>query len=172
MNLKIIVVAALAVASGALASYYLGTLGDSDAQPPAVALDQLVLQDLDGREQEFSQWQGKVLLVNFWATWCPPCIEEIPMFIGLREKYAAAGFEIAGIAVDDIAKAKKFGETQNVNFPLLYGQAQGMSLMKKLGNSMGGLPYSVLYDRNGQIRATKSGAFSHEELEELIKNNL
>ena len=171
MTARLWLVAGLALLTGVIASIVVNTTLDKD-DAVAVSLEQIELPDLNGKKQSFKQWQGKVLLVNFWATWCPPCIEEIPIFLELRKQYSSAGFEVVGIAIDDAEKARTFGESMQIDYPLIFGQSEGMTVMANLGNRIGGLPYSVLFDRSGNVVNTKSGPYSKAELAELIKNNL
>jgi peroxiredoxin len=130
------------------------------------------LKGEDGKSYRLSDMRGKVVVINFWATWCPPCREEIPLFLSLRKKYSAAGFEIVGISVDDVSKVMQYRDAMHIDYPLLNGQQQGMSLMASLGNRTGGLPYSVIFDRNGNVIDLKSGAYKQQELVKLIENHL
>lgn len=169
MTVKLWLLAGLALVGGIAASFFINTQSEDNN---AVVLESYTLTDLDGQQQSLGKWQGKVLLVNYWATWCPPCIEEIPLFVELKEQYAAAGLEIIGISIDEDDKARGFREKMNINYPLLSGQSNGMTMMSSMGNRGGGLPFSVLFDRAGNILYRKTGAFSHEELVELVKNAL
>ena len=171
MTHRLWMIAALALLAGTAVSVLYNSSPDKD-DTGSVSLEQLELPDLNGNRQSFRQWKGKVVLVNFWATWCPPCIEEMPMFLELRNQYSSAGFEIVGIAVDEIEKAREFGKSMQIDYPLMFGLDDGMSLMASLGNRLGGLPYSVLFDRSGNPVNTKTGPYSKQELEDLIKSLL
>ncbi|MGI9305386.1 MAG: redoxin domain-containing protein [Gammaproteobacteria bacterium] len=132
-----------------------------------------VLPDLDGRNQSVNQWDGKVVLVNFWATWCPPCRREIPEFVDVREKYVARGFEVVGIAIEENHDAvREFAEETGVNYPLLIGAEPGVEIARSYGNRLGALPYSVLFDREGTIRFVRPGELSGETLEIELKKLL
>lgn len=174
MTAKLWLMAGLAMLAGVLASLYLntGVLETRQDQNAATSLDQINLLDLDGNKQSLSQWQGKVLLVNFWATWCPPCREEIPVFLSLRKKFSSDGFEVVGISIDDANKVKQYRRSMQIDYPLLDGEQSGMPLMVSLGNPTGGLPFSVLYDRNGDVVQIKTGAYGHQELQDLIEKLL
>jgi peroxiredoxin len=153
------------------------TAASAELKRPAVQQDLLgstrpgfVLPDLAGEPQDLSQWDGQVVLVNFWATWCPPCRKEMPAFMELREQYNAAGFEIVGVAIDDREMVRDFVEELGVNYPIVHGSSDAAEVSKQYGNRLGALPYSVLVDREGTIRFIKPGELHKEELEaELTK---
>ena len=174
MTAKLWLMAGLAMLAGVLASLYFNTgkIETKQEQNAAISLDQINLLDLDGNKQSLSQWQGKVLLVNFWATWCPPCREEIPVFLSLRKKFSSDGFEVVGISIDDANKVKQYRRSMQIDYPLLDGEQSGMPLMVSLGNPTGGLPFSVLYDRSGDVVQIKTGAYGHQELQDLIEKLL
>ncbi|MEA1889419.1 MAG: TlpA disulfide reductase family protein [Pseudomonadota bacterium] len=163
--------AGLALLAGVAASIYISSVPDK-GKASAIRLQQIELPDLNGDRQSLAQWQGKLLLVNFWATWCPPCREEVPFFLSLRKKYLPDGFEVVGISIDSVQKVVQFQDAMGIEYPLLDAEKNGMSLMAGLGNRIGALPYSILFDRNGHAVHFKSGAFSQQELENLIENFL
>jgi len=124
--------------------------------------------DLSGRVRGLSEWSGQVLVCNFWATWCPPCVEEIPILGDARKRFAPNGVEVVGIAVDSAANVAKFSKTTPLAYPILIAGGQGLDLLRKLGNRSGGLPFTVVLDRSGSIVATKLGAYEAPELEALL----
>lgn len=124
--------------------------------------------DLDNRTRRLSEWRGKVLVCNFWATWCAPCREEIPMLVAARQKYASGGAEIVGIAIDNGAKVRQFSVSFDISYPILLAGADGLELMRQLGNSSGGLPYTVVADRQGALVHRKLGALKPGELDGLL----
>lgn len=124
--------------------------------------------DLSGSPRGLAEWRGSIVVVNFWATWCAPCLEEIPMLIETREKYASKGVEIVGIAIDMAAKVSKYVTQMKIPYPILLGEADGLDLMRKLGNQASGLPYTVLLDRAGTPVAHKLGALQREQLESML----
>ncbi len=134
---------------------------------PAAAVD-FVLPDLEGRPQSLASWQGKIVLLNFWATWCPPCREEIPLFIRFQERYATHGLQILGVAIDRREAVADYTRREGINYPVLLGEEEGLDLLARYGNPMGSLPFSVIIDRNGAIRAHKLGVFRESELEALL----
>jgi len=125
--------------------------------------------DLEGREHALGEWKGRVLVVNFWATWCAPCREEIPLFVAMEDKYKARGLQIVGLAIDRADPVRAFAREFGVNYPLLIGGFEAVEIMRPLGNSAGALPFSVIYDRSGQAVLSKLGAFSVDELESRIR---
>ena len=126
------------------------------------------LPDLNGKEQPLSQWKGKVLIVNFWATWCAPCREEMPEFVKLQKEYGDRGVQFVGIAVDDPAKVKQFATELGLNYPALIGGYGAVELSKSLGNSVGALPYTLILDRAGSISRTQLGPIKTADLREII----
>jgi len=121
--------------------------------------------DLDGRARQLSEWRGKVLVCNFWATWCAPCREEIPMLVAMREKYRPKGAEIVGIAIDNAAKVREFSASFKISYPVLVADAGGLDLMRELGNSAGGLPYTTVVDRGGHLTYRHLGLLKQADLE-------
>jgi len=132
------------------------------------ALPSVSLVDLGGRTRRLSEWQDRILICNFWATWCAPCREEIPLLVAARAKYAFAGIEVVGIAVDNAAKVRDFATSFNISYPILLAEADGLDLMRQLGNSTGGLPYTVVTDRAGDVIHRKLGAFKGSDLDAVI----
>ena len=123
------------------------------------------LPDLEGHAQAISQWQGKVLVVNFWASWCPPCRMEMPGFIDLQERYGKSGLVFVGIAVDSPDKAGEFSHKIGVNYPILVDQ--GSSLL-----NLSGLPYTAVFDRKGELVASRAGAWPESELDDIVSKLL
>ncbi len=130
------------------------------------------LPDVSGEIQDVSQWNGQLLILNFWATWCAPCRHEIPFFVELQTLYADRGLQFVGIAIDDPASIVEFAKEMGMNYPLLHGQLESMEVSKQYGNVVGGLPFTVVVDRNGQIVARKSGPFERAEIESLLLEHL
>ncbi len=128
------------------------------------------LADLDDKKHSLAQWRGKVIVLNFWATWCPPCREEIPLFIAMQKQYAANGLQVIGVAVDNKTAVMVYRQSTNINYPLLLGdEDQIMQIMARYGNRMGSLPYTVIMDREGQFAVRKLGAFSRDELKYVLE---
>jgi thiol-disulfide isomerase/thioredoxin len=117
--------------------------------------------DLSGRERRLLEWQGRPLLCNFWATWCAPCREELPLLDALHRENRV---QVVGIAIDNAANVRDFLENVRVGYPVLIAGASAIDLMRRLGNRSGGLPYTVVLDAAGRVRHRRLGAYSPEEL--------
>jgi thiol-disulfide isomerase/thioredoxin len=126
------------------------------------------LFDTNGLEVSAGDFDGNVLLVNFWATWCSPCVEEMPMLSGLQQEYAGQGVKFLGIALDDAERARQFAADLSIQYPVLVGQADVVLTGRRFGNTTGMLPFSVLVDASGIIRWTRLGALNRKELEAQI----
>jgi thiol-disulfide isomerase/thioredoxin len=155
-----------AAAAGFLAGPALLQLGGGREEG---ALAQAVFRDLDGQPRRLAEWQGRALVCNFWATWCAPCREEIPLLIAARQKYGPSGIEIVGIAIDNGAKVREYAASFNISYPVLLAEADGLDLMRQLGNSAGGLPYTVIADRRGGLVHRKLGALKQAELDGFLE---
>ncbi len=127
------------------------------------------LKDLQGELRNINEWNGKVLLVNFWATWCPPCKREMPAFIELHDEYAEQGFEIIGIALDNEQAVQDFVDTLGVNYTVMVAEHKGLDLSRDYGNRIGALPFSVFVARDGKIQFTKAGELSKQQVEQIIQ---
>ena len=123
------------------------------------------LPDLDGKAQAISQWQGKVLVVNFWASWCPPCRAEMPGFVDLQGKYRDRGLVFVGIALDSPDKAGAFAQSIGVNYPVLVDQNSSVL-------DLSALPYTAVFDRKGGLVATHAGAWPEAELDGIVSKLL
>ncbi len=113
------------------------------------------LPDSKGLEHPLGQWKGKVLVVNFWATWCVPCREEMPQFVKAQREFGDRGLQFVGIAIDQPDKVDAFAAEIGLNYPALIGGLGAMELSKTLGNGIGALPFTVIVDRSGRV-ATRS----------------
>ncbi len=127
------------------------------------------LTDLDGTLRNINEWDGKVILLNFWATWCPPCRNEIPAFIELQNKYGPSGFQVIGIAIDQMELVQAYSDSMGINYPVMVGESEATEISTQYGNRLGVLPYSVIINRNSMIRFIKRGEVSKDEVEEMIK---
>ena len=164
----------VAVAAGA-AGYAFNawrTAPDPAAEGGHEALLRLRLPDLQDRPQTIGDWRGKVVVVNFWATWCAPCREEIPLFVKLQTRYGDRGLQFVGIAIDQPDKVKPFAREFGMNFPILIGGVDTIELGRKLGNKAGVLPFTVVLGRDGRIAASEVGAAKPEKLEPLLTSLL
>jgi len=125
------------------------------------------LKDLDGREVSSDQFKGKVVVVDFWATWCGPCIEEIPGYIALQKKYGPDGLVIVGVSMDrrGPAHVKQFAQAKGMNYTLVMGDE---AVVEAFGNFQA-IPTTFLISRDGRILNQKTGAAPAEEYEKLVQ---
>lgn len=124
--------------------------------------------DAQGSMQPLEQWHNQVIIVNFWATWCPPCRDEMPELSTLQDKYGARGVVVLGISTDDAAKVQQFSRESPVSYPLLAGGSQAMDLAATLGNDRDVLPYTVILRRDGSVAASHFGRIDSRALESAL----
>lgn len=130
------------------------------------------LPDPSGRLRDVSEWDGKLLILNFWATWCPPCLHEIPMFMEVQKAYADRGVQFVGVAIDDVENVQTFVADTGLSYPTLHGQGDAIELGKRLGNTTGGLPFTVIIGPEGNIRFRHGGVLDKARTEDLIESVL
>ena len=118
-----------------------------------------------GRTISPKDFGGKVLVLNFWASWCPPCVEELPMLDRFFREQASNGWQVAGLAIDQPSAVRKFLERTPVSFPNGMAGLQGTDLVKRLGNTSGGLPFTLVLDRGGVVLARKMGKLEPADLD-------
>lgn len=169
-NLLLLITALLALVGG----YWIAQLMHKEAPitTPTYGGGEMIdftLPDLEGNNRSLSEWRGKVILLNFWATWCPPCREEIPLFISLQKKHQADNLQVIGVAIDSLKAVKVFHQSARINYQILIGEDLSMPLVAQYGNRMESLPYTVIIDRTGSIAVRKLGAFSPTELENMVE---
>jgi thiol-disulfide isomerase/thioredoxin len=118
-----------------------------------------------GGHLAFADFRGHPLLLNFWATWCPPCVTEMPLLARFHRKRGTAGWQVVGVAVDQEQPVRAFIEAHAIGFPIALAGNQGLALSQALGNTAGGLPFSVVFDAAGRARDRKLGALDEATLE-------
>jgi len=155
----------LAVAVGALA---VATDRASAAPEIGEAAPPLVLTAIDGTSIDLAKLRGKVVLVNFWATWCAPCRKEIPDLIKTQKTYVANGVQVVGIALDNVIKVREYAEEMRIDYALLIGVAETLGLAKDLGNRAGVLPFTVVLDRTGKLVHAHAGATTAATLNAIL----
>lgn len=169
--LTIAAVAAIALTAGAL-TYQSVESGKAAANMAATDAGEtvlgLTLPDMDGVDQPLAQWRGNVMVVNFWATWCPPCIKEIPEFAAVSRRHADAAVQFVGISIDTLENVQAFDEEVQVPYPLLIGTHETLRQFADLGNAPQAMPFTIILDREGQMRHVKLGTLNEEELESKI----
>ena len=160
----ILIAALLALGGGILARGFLSSTEPTQPTP----LPDFSLPDVAGTQHAISEWQGKIRVINFWATWCPPCLKEMPEFIALQEQYADKGLQFIGIAIDDQEPVEKYLASTKVNYPILIGDVTGIALAHQLGNIVDAVPFTVVVNQQGQIIHRQPGEFSKEEIMKII----
>lgn len=168
----VLILAALVAAASATAGY--GTrrwwLGAADTD--GVKLDTLFstpLANLSGGADTLEKWRGQVMVVNFWATWCAPCREEIPLFVEMQKRLGARGLQFVGIAIDRPEPVAAFQREYGMNYPILIGGIETMDLLRSTGNRAGVLPYTLIIDRTGRLKSQKLGKLKGPELERIVQ---
>ncbi|MDP1644287.1 MAG: TlpA disulfide reductase family protein [Thiobacillus sp.] len=171
MQKKLLYVIPLALAALAAGIWLAQTryAPQAPAAPAVAALWRLGFPDIRGREQPLSQWRGQVVVLNFWASWCAPCREEMPDFVALRTQYRPRGVEFVGIAIDNSANVAQFLQRQPVNYPILIGEGAAHSLTRQLGNPSGALPFTIVLDRDGNIVLSHLGRLPRATLETALR---
>jgi thiol-disulfide isomerase/thioredoxin len=139
------------------------------ADSPAAAIYAMELPDLQGKQQRIAQWRGKVVVVNFWATWCAPCREEIPIFVKMQKENADKGLQFVGISIDQVDKTLEFSKTFGINYPTLIGAFDAVEVSRQAGNDKRVLPFTIVFDRQGRIAATESGGVKQDRLEAIVR---
>jgi len=124
------------------------------------------LPDSAGRTRSLNEWKGKVLIVNFWASWCAPCVKEMPELSALQDSFSGHRIQIIGIGIDSIANIAAFADKHRISYPLYTAENDGIQMSRDFGNQMGVLPFTVLLDPNGTVRKTYTGI----KIEEIRKD--
>lgn len=178
-----VAVAVMAAAGGYFAAQHLQPGTRSDELPTQSSVDQGALkpEDLIGRPRpdfshrdpngkvvSASDFDGRPLLLNFWATWCTPCVEEMPMLSALQNDRSAVGLNVVGIALDDAERAAAFAAEMDLSYPVLLGSTDVVLTGRRYGNRSGMLPFTVLVDSNGIIRWSHLGALELDQLERAL----
>lgn len=157
---SLLMVAALVAPAGA------ATVGE----PAVVAAERLSLPGLDGVKHTLAHWQGRAILLSFWATWCEPCIAEIPRLAALEERYRARGLSIVSVGIDEPAKLRNVVRTLDINYPVLVADPdRARPLLDAWGDKSGVIPFLVFIDRHGRVTATHRGPIDPDDLEDLIR---
>jgi len=162
---------ALAAAAAAGVAIWLAVLPGGGA--PAVDIAPAALQaasfaDPEGGRHTLGQFAGKVIVLNFWATWCAPCREEMPVFVRAKGRWEGRGVQFVGLANEDPRRVARFGRDMGVDYPLWVGGDEVGELSRRLGNRLGALPYTVILDGSGTPVKAKVGAYTAAELDQAL----
>lgn len=155
-------VVVLAAALAGVLGYQVWDDGRPDRRPD------LTLPDLQEQPRSLSEWDGKLIVLNFWATWCPPCVEEMPLFQALQDEYAERGVQFIGVAVDRPDAVAEFVAEHDIRYPILYGRQAAMSAGQDFGNQAGTLPWTVIIDQSGHIRQVFDREVEREQIEPVL----
>lgn len=155
---------------GSATSYFMAekTIVQTVNKASTTELFATTLPDENGKPQALSQWKGKIIVLNFWATWCPPCREEMPELSALNTEYQDKNVIVIGIALDEIGLIKEFNAENNMSYPLLAAEETGGQLGFNLGNDKSALPYTVIIKPDGTIANTYFGRITKPLLEETL----
>ena len=172
MNKKILVFVAIAILSAVFGAY-VSVKKQSSSEPDSTAVASLMkanLPDTQGQTHTLSEWRGKVLLVNFWATWCPPCVEEMPELVDLQNSSEIKNLQIVGIGVDSPSNIQQFTKKFQISYPILVAGMEGTEIARALGNQAGGLPFTVLIDADGRVSQTYLGRLNMNRVKADLAN--
>lgn len=175
-TILVIIIALLAAVGG----YFLQQTITTESPAPVVPMQkspisvvgqlrpEFSLPDLEDKQRNISEWDGKIRLVNFWATWCPPCVREMPAFVEMQEQYADKDFVVIGIAIDYKDAVIDFVDSIGVNYPIVYGEMGALELTSLYGNRLGVLPYSVFIGKDNKIISTHNGEITAETIKNVL----
>ncbi len=169
--MSIIGISLLALLAGVLTSQWIYKTGLA-SDPAIKAFFANPWQTPDGKSVNTEQWRGKVLVVNFWASWCPPCVEEMPTLDKLNTEFSSKNVLFVGIGIDSPSNIREFLKNTPVSYPIVIGGLEGSNLSKQMGNSQGALPYTIIINSNGKASSSKLGKISEDELRSAIKSAL
>jgi thiol-disulfide isomerase/thioredoxin len=137
-------------------------------EPALRALWEMRFETSQGGELSMAALRGRPLIVNFWATWCPPCVEELPLLDAFYRENSPKGWQVLGLAIDQPTPVRAWLQKKPLHFPVGLAGLQGTELGKSLGNAAGGLPFTVVFGANGQVIQRKMGKLEAEDLAALV----
>ncbi|QCP51062.1 TlpA family protein disulfide reductase [Trinickia violacea] len=142
--------------------------GPAQANAVEALLDSTMMHDADGKPKSLAAFKGQTVVVNFWASWCGPCVEEMPTLAQLNDEYSKKGVKFIGIGVDSEKNVKAFLQKVPVDYPVYVSGFGGADLARNFGNTAGALPFTVVIDANGAVRSTKLGQIQPAELKKTL----
>lgn len=163
--LTILLAAVIGAGGGIFAVLWLQDSSSGPVERPG-----FTLETLDGGPRSIDEWDGQVIVLNFWATWCSPCREEIPLFSRLHNAYVDQGVQFLGVAIDDPEAIRGFLDAVTMDYPSFYGMEGAIDVAAAYGNPRGTLPYTVVIDRDGRIVERFSGRLHEPDLRPLLND--
>jgi thiol-disulfide isomerase/thioredoxin len=151
---------------------FLNTQVEDGAQQSTAPLFAASFPNELGETKSLSAYQGKIVVLNFWATWCEPCREEMPELSALHESYADKNVVVLGVAIDEVSAISEFSKETKVSYPLFAADMAGMEIASNLGNNKGVLPYTVIIKADGTVHKTFFGRISKSLLEKSLSTIL
>lgn len=167
-NLLLASAGLLACAAGALGGYWRLQAGSSTNAEDASKLLAASFEGLDGTPTPITTWRGKTLIVNFWATWCAPCREEMPDFVKAQSVYASKGLQFVGVAIDRKAVVERFVKELAINYPIVIGDVAWLEALKTMGNPQGVLPFTIVFSPSGDVMLKRVGKLKYSEISAII----
>ncbi|MEM7195801.1 MAG: TlpA disulfide reductase family protein [Pseudomonadota bacterium] len=158
----------LALSSMGIGLYIGKSRRQKPAEPTSPSLGQIEFPDIDKTIRNAEEWLGKIVVVNHWATWCPPCLKEIPVFIEYQRQKGGQGVQVIGIAHDLLDATRRFSDEIGMNYPSLVAIIGGGELMRAQGNHTGALPFTAIYDQSGQLARTHLGEMDWEDIDKAV----
>ncbi len=160
----IIIVAIFALVTGVTVQSF-----NKSPKIQTVLLSAISLPDLNGQQQSLSTWEGKILIINFWASWCPPCLKEIPDFMELQTEYADKNVQFIGIALEDLEAVAAYNSEVKINYPILIAPNSGAKISHSWGNIVNTIPFTVILNPKGEIIHRQMGEFSKTDILKIIQ---
>ncbi|MCK4840852.1 MAG: TlpA family protein disulfide reductase [Methylococcales bacterium] len=164
-SLFIILACTIALASG----LFVQKLSNTPVEEKNNIADfKISLPDVTGKQRDITEWKNKILIINFWATWCPPCLKEIPEFIKLQQQFNHKNIQFIGIAIDNQQAVKQYLATIDINYPILIGGTNAIDLSHQLGNVIDAVPYTLIVNQQGDIIHRQPGELSQSKILDII----
>jgi thiol-disulfide isomerase/thioredoxin len=164
----VVALAALAATAGGGAAWWRARTSDDSAALTPTDLWSLTFQNLDGSSLRMADWRGRPLVLNFWATWCGPCVTEMPLLDRFAKERSSSGWRVLALAIDRIEPVRRFVAERSLALPIALAAGEGLDLSRALGNKLGALPFSVVFDSAGSPVGRQLGAVSSDLLAQWV----